>query len=215
MFEEKLSRSQKALLNLVTKNEPGLQIKNATFCGCLNQDQALNIYKNNYYQNLTKALGNTYEACLKILTKDLFSKLSYSFIKENPFQNNDLAVYGAEFPRLLRKKGPMDVFPFLYELAILERSIKNIFLHSKKSETYESMKITHPVHQIWGSLLYEEREEIIPLDKEKKLLISRQKENIFFKSHLKRSFLPYIFIYGNRKFIWGNVIRIETFLFCP
>ena len=179
MFEEELSQSQNIFLNLITNNKVDYKIQNAIFCGRLNHDQSLNIYKNNYYQNLTKALAGTYEASFKILTKDLFTKLSYNFIKENPLHKNDLAIYGERFPVYLHKKGPNDIYPFLYELAILERSIKNLFLNDTKK--YELLKITHPVHQIWSSLIYDEEEEIVPLEKEQNLQISRKNEHIIFK----------------------------------
>ena len=180
MFKDELFQSQKLFLNLIAKNEPGSEIKNTLFCGSLNHNQALDIYKNNYYQNLTKALESTFEACFKILTRDFFSKLSFAFIRDNPPQSNNLATYGATFPEFLQKEGPVDIFPFLHQLAVLEKLIKNIFLNPE-TKKHETMKITHPVHQIWISLLHEDTSEITPLDEEKNLLIFRKEATILFK----------------------------------
>ena len=147
-------------------------------CQNLSFDEALGIYRNNYYGNLKKSLSQTYEACFVLFTEEVFDKLAFSFIKQYPFKQSSVAFYGEEFPAFLKKSKAMTAsLPFLPELAELENTIKKVFLYNKERE---EMKITYPVHQIWQSLLYNE-EEIEDFDGEKNLTIQKDdKENLFF-----------------------------------
>ncbi|MCY4524570.1 MAG: DNA-binding domain-containing protein [Halobacteriovoraceae bacterium] len=175
-FKNDLFKFQKKFLNLISSEESSL-IRDIDVCGSLSHGQALSIYKNNYYKNLINALNDTYEACCKLLSRKVFAGISRSYIEENPLKVGDIALYGESFPQYLKDKWPVKEFPFLYELALLELKIRNVFLDCKR---IEKIKINHPVHQIWSSLLYKE-EDIKPLDDKKNLLISREEEKIFFK----------------------------------
>ena len=171
-YKKQLSLWQKSLLSMITETS-SQKLLDFKFCGPLNFEQSIEIYKNNYRQNLINNLKESFEACHKLLGEDIFHEQAILFIKKNPY-NEDIISYGQTFPEFLPT---YDLYPFLYELACLERIIKEIFLTGKK----KTMKITHPVHQIWTNLLYK-KEEINPLEKTRILSIERKGELIFFSS---------------------------------
>lgn len=177
--------------------------------GALSPSEALDIYRNNYYQNLKMSLAHTYEACAQILTRSIFDKLAHGLIKENPYRNNRIASYGEDFPEFLEKTlektlGKTELqrfFPFLYQLACLERLIREVFLEEKGAK---SMEISYPVHQIWSSLLHEDEdgdETIIPLKGKHTLFVFREdSEMIFFEVlGLKMPSERATFRYGKKK----------------
>ena len=147
-------------------------------CRGLALKEAWEIYQNNYYQNLQKSLAQTYEACAALLTKEIFEKLSFAFIRQYPLKQSDLAVYGEEFPSFLENAGTITAsWPFLVELALLESVIKKLFLYG---HTDGEVEISYPVHQIWQSLLYD-GEEIEDFDGKKLLTIHKNdEERLFF-----------------------------------
>ena len=148
-------------------------------CRNLSIEEALKIYQNNYYRNLQTSLNQTYEACTTLMSEELFEKLSFAFIQQYPPQKGDLALYGEEFPQFLRDSDTITSnWPFLPDLAELEKMIKQLFLHG---QTHIEMAITFPVHQIWQSLLHGS-EDIDDIDGKKLLSIHRDdNEHLFFE----------------------------------
>ena len=148
-------------------------------CRFLTPDESLNIYRNNYYRNLQKSLSQTYEACTTLLGEDIFEKVSFGFIQKYPLKETNLAFYGEEFPRFLERSETISAsWPFLSQLAELEKIIKELFLNGQNCG---KMEIDFPVHQIWQSLLYD-GDEIEDLNGKKILRVYRNdREQVFFE----------------------------------
>lgn len=167
---------QKIFLNFLAKGE-SLKAKEFTPCGNLSTEDALDIYRNNYYQNLKKSLENTYEACRELLGEEGFSKLAYHYISGNKPTSSDVSSYGQNFAAFLREYAGVEI-PFLFELASLEYAIKEVFL-SSEGEAKRNIFISHPVHHIWQALLHG-KDSVEELPGIGELVIERRGEGIFF-----------------------------------
>ncbi len=195
---DKILTFQKSFLKAIQSDEVN-DVESFDFepCGSLSFKEALEVYRNNFYQNLKDSLENTYEACCKLIERELFTNLAYNFINQNPHRSHNVVGYGKSFPEFLKKSKIQKTFPFLFELACLERLVEEIFFEESSYSDgvdfsrlpkgqflslgrYKSMEINYPVHQVWMSLLYRE-EEIMDMDGKHLLLLFRNKETIFFK----------------------------------
>ena len=164
-------------MTALTGKAPLPSDKNMIPCRNLSLEESLKIYQNNYYRNLQSSLSQTYEACAALTTEKIFEKIAFAFIRHHPPTQSDLALYGDSFPQFLKNSDLiMSNWPFLPELAELEKIIKQLFLHG---ESHSEMEVTFPVHQIWRSLLHEGK-EIDDFDGKKILSVHRDNSECLF-----------------------------------
>ena len=176
---DRVAKFQDRFLKYIQGDESSGEVLDGIPCGSLSLKESLEIYRNNFYQNLKEMLENMYPATCKLITNDVFDKLAMGFIGRNPLKSRDMLEYGASFPEFLKNSKMQATFPFLYQLACLERLIEEIFSENCDNHC-KQMKINHPVHQIWNSLLHEE-ERIVEIKKESTLLVFRHGEIVDFK----------------------------------
>ena len=103
--------------------------------GQLNQSEALQVYRSDYYARLQDALGENYEAVWTVVGDEDFYTLGQGYIRKYPSDLRDLTSYGEFFVDFLKSSDHLDDYPFLIDLASFERVFWSIF-HTRR-ESYE------------------------------------------------------------------------------
>jgi hypothetical protein len=105
-------------------------VASVTGGGRLSAREAVEVYARGYPARLTEALGETYEACWRVLGDESFFAVAKDFIARSPSQSYNLSDYGAGFADYLRGTAPESfdgVPPFLGDLAAFEWEFKEVF----------------------------------------------------------------------------------------
>lgn len=113
--------------------------------GPLSLDQAFKIYHNAYIARLTEALRETFPAVFWVLGEDLFKKVASKYIQTQPSVSYVLTDYGVSFPEFLRLTPQGKGAPFLFDLARLEWSYKNL-LHASSPEPLPTEQVQALIH---------------------------------------------------------------------
>ncbi len=100
--------------------------------GKLDCQRALETYHNDYRGRLTEALGDFYESIWMVLGDEDFFSLCELYIQSHPSKSFDLGQYGQEFPSFLARQKALEDFPFLEDLANVEKNFLEVF-HQRKS----------------------------------------------------------------------------------
>ncbi len=136
--------------------------------GKLTAAEAAGVYRDGYPARLSEALGETFEACWRVLGDEDFLKACKIYARTVPSVSHNLSDYGSSFPVFLQKRFKKDA-PFIKDLAVLEWSFKEIFHavpHSgltpkslsavvKKDSvlifgnTVRMLNLNHSVHDLW------------------------------------------------------------------
>ncbi len=93
--------------------------------GKLSADEALAVYSRGYVARLTEALGETFEACWRVLGDERFFAAAAEYIRRNPSRSANLSDYGDNFLRCQAFES--FEFPFLGDLATYEWEFKELF----------------------------------------------------------------------------------------
>jgi hypothetical protein len=99
--------------------------------GRLSSVGALRVYGRSAEGGLFEALGETYEACWRVLGDEDFLTLCRDYISKHPSSLRNLKDYGESFPGFLSESHHSQDFPFLEDLARFEWTFKNLF-HLKR-----------------------------------------------------------------------------------
>lgn len=86
----------------------------------LSGTQRLQIYQQNIYAGLNKALTSLYPAIKKIVGEDFFNAATYHYIQQHPSTVINLNQFGENFSAFIAKLAPAQSLPYLSELAQLE-----------------------------------------------------------------------------------------------
>lgn len=105
-------------------------IAGVTGGGTLTAAEAVDVYRRGYPARLTEALGETFEACWRVLGDEDFFAACRDFIARTPSQSHNLSDYGAAFPEFLESRPESDAAAFLGDLARYEWTFKELF-HEK------------------------------------------------------------------------------------
>lgn len=97
--------------------------------GKLTPAEAVDVYHKGYSARLSESLGETFEACWRVLGDDDFLKSCEIYARSVPSVFYNLSDYGDSFPSFLEKRFRKSA-PFIGDLATLEWSYKDIF-HAK------------------------------------------------------------------------------------
>jgi hypothetical protein len=106
-------------------------------CGHLTPNQSIDIYKQDYTTRLQATLASHYPAVATVLGDVEFSSLAQSYIEKTPSIHWDLGQYGDRLPEFLISPSTfpfIEVFPFLYDLALLEWEA-HLFFHEAPLST--------------------------------------------------------------------------------
>lgn len=94
--------------------------------GRLSSEDAVGVYRSGYPARLSEALGETFEACWRVLGDADFLSACERFARKVPSASHNLSDYGAGFPAFLLREFKDDA-PFIGELGKLEWEYKNLF----------------------------------------------------------------------------------------
>lgn len=94
--------------------------------GKLTSREAVGVYRKGYPARLSEALGETFEACWRVLGDEDFLKACEAYARSTPSVSHNLSDYGATFPDFLLKRFKAHA-PFIADLARLEWAFKELF----------------------------------------------------------------------------------------
>lgn len=94
--------------------------------GKLTAAQAVEVYRNAYPARMTEALGETFEACWRMLGDEDFLEACRGYARSTPSASYNLSDYGSSFPEYLQERFGADA-PFIGDLARLEWAFKDLF----------------------------------------------------------------------------------------
>lgn len=94
--------------------------------GKLGAAEAVEVYRGAYPARLTEALGETFEACWRVLGDEDFLSACAEFARLVPSKSHNLSDYGRSFPGFLLVKHSAHA-PFIGDLGRLEWEFKELF----------------------------------------------------------------------------------------
>ena len=68
----------------------------------INATEYINIYRNNFYENLISSLSITYPTVKKLVGEDCFCSLAKLYVKRNCPKSSNLTNYGNKFPSFIK-----------------------------------------------------------------------------------------------------------------
>ncbi len=143
-------------------------VASVTGGGKLTPAEAVGVYREGYPARISEALGETYEACWRVLGDEDFLEACKMYARATPSVSHNLSDYGGSFPEFLQKRFKKQA-PFIKDLADLEWSFKEVF-HADGdavlppsdlavavkdnsvlvfSKSVRLLFLTHSVHAIW------------------------------------------------------------------
>jgi hypothetical protein len=171
--------------------------------GTLTAAAAVDVYRGGYPARLTEALGETFEACWRVLGDEDFFAAAKDFIARTPSLTHNLSDYGEGFPEFLESRPDAEHAPFLGDLARFEWTFKGLF-HVKPHAVLDPavlaakahpdsvlrfggavrlLSLRHRVHAIWGR----DRSDDTPLEAsewtgaERMILYKKEANPIFIR----------------------------------
>ena len=95
--------------------------------GRLSSPKAVEVYRRAYPARMSEALGETYEACWRMLGDEDFLDACAIYARKTPSRSHDLGDYGQDFPEFLQRRFRL---PWLGDLGRLCWEFKQLF-HEK------------------------------------------------------------------------------------
>lgn len=94
--------------------------------GKLSAADAVAVYRGGYPARLSEALGETFEACWRVLGDEDFFEACKKYCRSVPSTSHNLSDYGFSFPTFLLNRFQAQA-PFIGDLARLEWAYKDLF----------------------------------------------------------------------------------------
>jgi hypothetical protein len=89
----------------------------------LHAPERAQIYRNNVRLSLTAALAANFPVTAKLVGEEYFAQVARHFLRAYPPSQPDMARYGADFPAFLGTAPGMADFPYVPEVARVERAM--------------------------------------------------------------------------------------------
>lgn len=86
-----------------------------------NSDRRYAVYRNNVTVSLTGALEANFPSIRRLVGGEFFAAMAREFARENPPKSRLMAEYGASFPEYLESFEPLAKYPYMPDVARLER----------------------------------------------------------------------------------------------
>jgi len=80
-------------------------------------EKRFDVYRTNILEKLTKVMAITYPTTEKLVGKDFFRYISYSYVRQYPPQTGDLLLYGHNFPDFIADLPQTQNLPYLRDVA--------------------------------------------------------------------------------------------------
>lgn len=84
------------------------------------QEQLLQIYRNNFIMGVTEALSATYQHTLALVGEEFFNAIARAFILQHPPHENNILHYGDGFSDFLEQLEQLQTLPYVAEMARFE-----------------------------------------------------------------------------------------------
>jgi hypothetical protein len=181
-----LFETQQALFNaLVAADRDGAASQ--IVGGALSPGERLDVYRNTFISSLTAALRISYPAVHRLVGEAFFESATQCFVLAHPPRTAYLNAYGAEFADFLAHFPPVELLPYLGDVARLEWAV-NIALHANDvpamdGEAFARMaeippdrlilvahpsitllRLDHPGREIWRAVLAEDDAALSTID---------------------------------------------------
>jgi hypothetical protein len=122
-----LERLQRRFVRSVTFLADPELVASVTGGGALTAAAAVDVYRGGYPARLTEALGETFEACWRVLGDEAFFAAAKDFLTRTPSLTYNLSDYGEGFPEFLESRPDAEDAPFIGDLARYEWAFKGVF----------------------------------------------------------------------------------------
>jgi len=110
--------------------EPKRQFEIIEEAAPLSKQDRLNVYANAYFYRLLESLGVDYATVRRVVGDENFHDLIAHFLMRYPSNSPNIGDVGETFPAFINGHPLSAQFPFLHELAVLERAIMEcLFTH--------------------------------------------------------------------------------------
>jgi hypothetical protein len=127
MSSSPLERLQRRFVRSATFAPDPEFVAAVTGGGTLTPAEAVGVYRAGYSARLTEALGETYEACWRVLGDGGYFAVARDFVARTPSPTYNLSDYGESFPEFLESRPESQDAPFLGDLARFEWAFKELF----------------------------------------------------------------------------------------
>jgi len=114
-------------------------------------EMRLSVYREGYFARTHEALSEVYEAVRKILGAEEFWNLAESYAFHYSSPNYNLNIKGAELPEFLQHSDYNKRFPFLFDLARLERATTESF-HAFLRSAFDPASLAGMDAEDWENL---------------------------------------------------------------
>ena len=169
--------------------------------GKLSEMERLEIYRNTMRAAHTTALAESFNCCEKILGNRYFNKIANQYFYDNPAKNQNLNIYGRNFPHFLldwiHNHPETKDFEYLPDLAMLEYAYEQAyyckddplfdFESFSKLKEYEQLQIIfklsnsltilkskYPIYEIWRvNLEQDDNQEVKSISESQFICITR------------------------------------------
>jgi hypothetical protein len=111
-------------------DEPERQLEIIEEAAPLSRHDRLDVYANAYFYRLLESLTNDYKTVHRVLGEETFHDLTAQYLMRFPSRSPNIGDLGEAFPEFIKGYSFPAPFPFLHELAALERAIMEcLFTH--------------------------------------------------------------------------------------
>lgn len=165
----------------------------------------IEVYRNNYFSNLSNALAEAYPLIQKVVGEEFFKAMSYDYIANHPSYHGYVQEYGKEMAQFLNTYPHVASLPYLSELAQfewacheiffsaalvpLEATTLNQFLAQADLETFkfslhptaQIFAFNYPILKIWSLCMENPHQEINLDEGGVHVLITRPELEIVFR----------------------------------
>src|SRR5258708_1926287 len=110
--------------------EPKRQLEIIEEAAPLSTHDRLDVYANAYFYRLLESLAADYTAVQRVIGEEKFHDLAAHYLMRYPSHSPNIGDLGEAFPRFIKGYPPLAQFPFLHQLAALERAVMEcLFTH--------------------------------------------------------------------------------------
>lgn len=180
-------------------------------------EEYIDIYRNNFYANLTNALTVVYPTVNKLIGENCFEYLCKLYIKNNLPKKSNLSNYGSNFTSYIQSIEELKHLKYLPSIAKLDYYMDHIY---NSNETYKIeirednigyfddfkiknyirlFKSKHPIDFIY-KFCNSKKQQIMPIElpkKDNKLLIFKQNHIV---KYIKLDNFEYDFLFNFKKY---------------
>lgn len=119
----------------------------------LENQQRLQVYKNNFRLSLTNSLAAVYPVIEKLVGKQFFNYACHEFINSYPSRHGNLHQYGNEFADFLSEFDPARSLPYLADMARFEWAYHEVF-HEASAGRFDTQALQQVPEQQYSNLVF-------------------------------------------------------------